>query len=220
MKRHSRPYGCTFPACYKNFGSRNDWKRHENSQHYLQEMWRCNVPNTSGGKCGKVAYDAGIFADHLRRVHVINEREVMSFCERWHLQANAHSCYWCGFCNDLQRQDGTEIQNAMEARYKHIGDHYDKGDFSVEDWVCVETNRAKRCSSRKGRAKRQTRMSRLDDESDLGDDGIPASQVPQENTVMPAWSSPGHPRAQGSYRNKKRKMSVDLDEDAENVSDA
>ncbi|RYP55378.1 hypothetical protein DL768_000133 [Monosporascus sp. mg162] len=39
-KRHSKPYGCTFPTCNKRFGSKNDWKRHENSQHFLLEVWR------------------------------------------------------------------------------------------------------------------------------------------------------------------------------------
>ncbi|KAL2129881.1 hypothetical protein VTI74DRAFT_7173 [Chaetomium olivicolor] len=41
QKRHLKPYSCTFPKCDKKFGSKNDWKRHENSQHFQLEIWRC-----------------------------------------------------------------------------------------------------------------------------------------------------------------------------------
>ena len=33
MKRHTRPYGCTACECDKRFGSRSDWKRHEETVH-------------------------------------------------------------------------------------------------------------------------------------------------------------------------------------------
>ena len=69
-----------------------------------------------GKKCGKLAHDAGIFAEHLRQRHrgtVRSEGDVSYHCEMMHLRANAHNCFWCGFCNNLIRQDRTEIQNAL-----------------------------------------------------------------------------------------------------------
>ncbi|RWA07760.1 hypothetical protein EKO27_g7355, partial [Xylaria grammica] len=39
-KRHEKPYGCTMPGCERRFGSKNDWKRHENTQHPMSETWR------------------------------------------------------------------------------------------------------------------------------------------------------------------------------------
>jgi hypothetical protein len=47
LKRHKRPYGCTFQNCNKCFGSKSDWKRHENSQHFQMPTWRCAVPVSS-----------------------------------------------------------------------------------------------------------------------------------------------------------------------------
>ncbi|EEH17495.1 hypothetical protein PABG_00057 [Paracoccidioides brasiliensis Pb03] len=40
-KRHYRPYGCTYPRCFKKFGSKDDWKRHENTRHFQIQCWRC-----------------------------------------------------------------------------------------------------------------------------------------------------------------------------------
>jgi hypothetical protein len=42
MKRHQKPYACTrVPGCDKRFGSKSDWKRHENDQHIQLQFWRC-----------------------------------------------------------------------------------------------------------------------------------------------------------------------------------
>lgn len=47
LKRHTRPYGCTYPNCDKRFGAKSDWKRHENSQHFQLESYRCQLPATT-----------------------------------------------------------------------------------------------------------------------------------------------------------------------------
>ncbi|WAO97128.1 C2H2-type domain-containing protein [Fusarium falciforme] len=41
LKRHARPYGCTFLKCKIDFGSKHDWKRHESGQH-CQAKKDCN----------------------------------------------------------------------------------------------------------------------------------------------------------------------------------
>ena len=39
-KRHEKPYACSFSKCGKKFGSNNDLKRHENTQHCQFERWK------------------------------------------------------------------------------------------------------------------------------------------------------------------------------------
>lgn len=45
MKRHARPWACTFLNCKKTklFGSKADWKRHEFQQHGDVEVWECRT---------------------------------------------------------------------------------------------------------------------------------------------------------------------------------
>jgi hypothetical protein len=52
MKRHDRPYGCTFSACNKTFGSKHDWKRHENSRHIFAQAGPCEEDLEGGFWCG------------------------------------------------------------------------------------------------------------------------------------------------------------------------
>ncbi|RSL71167.1 hypothetical protein CEP54_001533 [Fusarium duplospermum] len=44
LKRHAKPWSCTFFNCQINFGSKNDWKRHERRQHCQVEK-DCNRDN-------------------------------------------------------------------------------------------------------------------------------------------------------------------------------
>ena len=81
MKRHERPYGCTFLACNKTFGSKNDWKRHENSQHFHLETWRCDKEKPEGGACAKVSYRRQTFQEHLKKEHdIIDQAAVQNIC--------------------------------------------------------------------------------------------------------------------------------------------
>ena len=141
MKRHERPYGCTFPYCFKRFGSRNDWKRHESSQHFHQEMWRCPFDSADGTTCGDVFYYYDQAQEHLRMAHGVKGDEANM--QLMHMGANAHNNYWCGFCQRLIPQESTSMHhNTLEVRYKHIGDHFDK-DHHINKWICVEARRAK-----------------------------------------------------------------------------
>lgn len=144
MKRHTRPYGCTFPDCFKAFGSRNDWKRHEASQHFLHDMWKCTLSGPSGQRCGVISWDPRQLTDHLEQNHqmTLGDTRVRECCEAMHLGANASRRFFCGFCNAFVQQRPEDLHNALEARCKHIGDHYDRG-FHVNDWVCIEADRPK-----------------------------------------------------------------------------
>ena len=92
--------------------------------------------------------------------------------------------FWCGFCNDLQPPPDP-LHGASEFRFKHIGDHYDKGGAKIDDWVCLEANRRKaeiigpfRRSETGRKVKGENRFldgGELEEDSDLGEDGIPVT---------------------------------------------
>lgn len=221
MKRHTRPYGCTFPGCSKRFGSRNDWKRHENSQHFLQEMWRCEKKRQDGTKCGKLVHNEDIFAHHLERKHGIPIKSDQSEtdCKSMHLGREGHHHFWCGFCDGLIKQPNNGQQGAWDVRFKHIGDHFDKENKHIENWIDVEENKKKGLITERDRKKKKLRYrnGRFDDDSDLGEDGIP-SFVPEYNTAPVSHSPAGKSAATGGYTFNKKRMDIG-DADADAVSD-
>ncbi|KAK0888932.1 hypothetical protein LTR02_015873 [Friedmanniomyces endolithicus] len=237
MKRHTRPYGCTFPSCFKEFGSRNDWKRHEESQHSLQEMWKCMFSTPSGTRCTTISYDSTHFTNHLRQNHpdTLTNNPLPLLSETMHLGAKAHRRYFCGFCNSLIEQNPLDFLNAAEARYKHIGDHYDQDSRHVNDWVCSEANKAKGLLSAEERKRAKASSSSAarpswrvasedeDEDSDLGESGIPlllpegrgggglGAAFPYSPAV---YGAAGVGAAQGGKLGKRRRLSSDLIADA------
>ncbi|KAG7288622.1 hypothetical protein NEMBOFW57_004976 [Staphylotrichum longicolle] len=117
QKRHEKPYACTFAKCDRRFGSKNDWKRHENSQHVQLEIWRCTemtsitttTTMTPGDQiqrqqqqkqeCGKVCHRLESLKAHLEKAHAIHDPAVLdrklADCR---MGRNFESRFWCGFC--------------------------------------------------------------------------------------------------------------------------
>ncbi|EHY53942.1 uncharacterized protein HMPREF1120_02122 [Exophiala dermatitidis NIH/UT8656] len=128
MARHDKPYGCTWDGCTKTFGSKNDWKRHEQSQHQHPECWYC--PD-----CNKVFfYNAEVFMQHMREEHPTYLAQEDDGAGYFQIAANYQGQYWCGFCNDIIRQDEHGGQ-AVTARFNHIADHFKKENRSSKDWI-------------------------------------------------------------------------------------
>ncbi|KAL8392058.1 hypothetical protein RB595_002312 [Gaeumannomyces hyphopodioides] len=134
MKRHDRPYGCTFKSCSKRFGSKSDWKRHENSQHSPVDVWKCDEyakspPGRSHNeqRCGKVCYRRETFKAHLHKEHgfdvsIGNANRInakLASCRRG--EQDCESAFWCGFC--LRRIDGTQKDGRGTERFNHIDAH-------------------------------------------------------------------------------------------------
>ena len=147
MKRHERPYGCTFLTCNKTFGSKNDWKRHENSQHFHLETWRCAEQKPEGGACAKVCYRRLSFQEHLKKEHDIsNDDNIKAKLEACRIGRNGQERFWCGFCNKLVelRRKGSE---AWTERFDHIDDHFmGRHNFSkqsIQDWIPVDSDKPK-----------------------------------------------------------------------------
>lgn len=160
MKRHMKPYGCTFESCRKTFGSKNDWKRHENSQHFHLETWRCSLPHSSisslppsqsgpslpseAPTCAKVCYRRLSFLEHLKSSHsdffkAVDEKEINKKVDECRIGRNCQARFWCGFCKklvDLKRKG----LDAWNERFDHVDNHFmGRGveEKRIEDWVPV-----------------------------------------------------------------------------------
>ncbi|KAK2759113.1 hypothetical protein FQN54_003212 [Arachnomyces sp. PD_36] len=137
MKRHDRPYQCTFPNCKKNFGSKNDWKRHENSQHFQLQSWRCHIKSGRYpfAECNRLFYRKEKFIAHLDRRHEVKqEQKVSAYLKRDEIGRNGQSRFWCGFCRQIipLKHRGMDAWNE---RFNHIDDrHFSKGE-RMEAWL-------------------------------------------------------------------------------------
>jgi len=147
MKRHERPYGCTFLACNKTFGSKNDWKRHENSQHFHLETWRCDKEKPEGGACAKVSYRRQTFQEHLKKEHdIIDQAAVQNKVEACRIGRNCQARFWCGFCVSL-----VDLKNqsfaAWTERFDHIDNHFmgrhGLKKQSIQNWIPVDSDKSR-----------------------------------------------------------------------------
>ncbi|KAI3326213.1 hypothetical protein HD806DRAFT_552516 [Xylariaceae sp. AK1471] len=139
-KRHEKPYGCTMPECDKRFGSKNDWKRHENTQHFMLEMWRCderkdgNVPEA----CEKVSYRREIFRNHLEKDHHIADQNILEAkLEKCRVGRNCEARFWCGFCQKIVEIKQKGVQ-AWAERFDHIDEHFsgrnNRAQKEISEW--------------------------------------------------------------------------------------
>ena len=135
-KRHTRPYGCTFAGCSKAFGSKNDWKRHENTRHYQIETWRCHETSSESriNQCAKLFYRREQFQAHLKDGHGINDDDLIrDKCRKYRIGRNGQSGFWCGFCKNIVtlKQKGLA---AWDERFNHIDEHYSKQKQRIDQW--------------------------------------------------------------------------------------
>lgn len=135
-KRHTRPYGCTFAGCSKAFGSKNDWKRHENTRHYQIESWRCHEksPGSRINQCAKIFYRREQFQAHLKDGHAISDDEVIrDKCKKYRIGRNGQIGFWCGFCKKIVALKEKGLA-AWDERFNHIDEHYSKQKQRIDEW--------------------------------------------------------------------------------------
>lgn len=144
MKRHEKPYGCTYPKCHKRFGAKSDWKRHENSQHFQLEAFRCCQSLPTGDVCGEHFFRIDPFKKHLESQHKMESKEDRDTeAKRRRIGKNCQQQFWCGFHGDIVELK--EKRNAAwDERFDHIAHHFEKEKRSIETWVCAEENRTKK----------------------------------------------------------------------------
>jgi hypothetical protein len=89
LTRHIKPYECTQPGCEGVFGSKNDWVRHEKSQHFRLEFWICPLKDLDANKdhyavkylsskCSTIFFRKESLQQHLRGRHQENLNVVMA----------------------------------------------------------------------------------------------------------------------------------------------
>ncbi|KAF2088130.1 hypothetical protein K490DRAFT_64804 [Saccharata proteae CBS 121410] len=145
IKRHTKPYGCTFPKCMKKFGSKNDWKRHENSQHFQLEIWRCGLSSSCSSNappCAELFYHKDVFNAHLKGApHNLGPDERAHEVKIRRIGRNSQSRFWCGFCQKILPLEKKGV-DAWDERFDHIDEHFKTE--KIEDWLCIESNVAKK----------------------------------------------------------------------------
>jgi len=144
IKRHTRPFGCTFHKCHKSFGSKNDWKRHENSQHFQIEMFRCQISDLSKryGVCAKIFYARSAFEEHLKDGHKISDDRLFTdHVQEGRIGRGNQGRFWCGFCRKILPLQEQGVPG-WDERFNHIDGHFKQGN-SVDAWVDAETNQTK-----------------------------------------------------------------------------
>lgn len=123
--RHTKPYGCTYPGCYKDFGSKADWKRHEVTQHFQPESYRCSLPRERHPECALVFRKAVDFEFHLQQIHRYQLRASNNDLIKQHQKTNMigqnyQGQFWCGFCRKIVSLEGSSGADAWKKRFDHI----------------------------------------------------------------------------------------------------
>ncbi|KAL4913154.1 hypothetical protein BDW62DRAFT_205802 [Aspergillus aurantiobrunneus] len=170
-KRHERPYGCTFYWCDKTFGSKADWKRHEQSQHFGVQSWQCMLPDIAQGSalCAHMFNQQDAYVQHLKEQHRVDDREVQASIRKNRRGWNGEPQFWCGFCQkDIHlRGDGLVTWNQ---RFNHIDiEHFKKGE-RIANWFLPSghalKDRDRNCTRGKGDGLDGEDELNMDDDSD------------------------------------------------------
>lgn len=127
------------------FGSKNDWKRHENSQHIQDEIWRCTeepIDRPGQQECGKVCYRRESLKSHLTKDHGIHDLVTLDKkLAECRMGRNFESRFWCGFCQKTIEPTGRGGPVHSE-RFDHIENHYNGRDglakVDINDWKHIE----------------------------------------------------------------------------------
>ncbi len=187
LKRHHRPYGCTFSKCYERFGSKYDWKRHENSQHFQHECWKCVMcSNNSTAKmrlgptsssCAQLFYKRDFYTTHLQTVHSASSGTIRDHLRMQRIGRNCQSSFWCGFCEKIIVLQKKGLEGADE-RFNHIDEHFKKK-RDPWSWVDMDGNMVKGQQQGVDRDKEEE-----EDVADvLGGDGISGLGVRREENI-------------------------------------
>ena len=147
MNRHLKPFGCTQDGCNKVFGSKSDWKIHENTKHHQLECWKCNITKASGTDagsiCGKRFFRKWDFINHLKALHrnigdhVQYQIVVDCHIPKYHEGAfwSGFRPFWCGFCKKAVKLH-PEVDTAWNLRFDHIARHFEEDNLRVKDaWI-------------------------------------------------------------------------------------
>ncbi|KIW48073.1 hypothetical protein, variant [Exophiala oligosperma] len=209
MQRHERPFGCTYDQCNKTFGSKNDWKRHEQSQHEQQECWRCL-------KCRKVIYHGqNHYVEHMRQVHCIDRIDGTEHSPgNRRIARNHQGRFWCGFCKTIIAVTPDLVGvDAITYRFNHVSDHFVKDKMNIKSWVELDAggkNKGSLIESSTNSTHDTPQEADEDEEGDKGDKGE------GEDTIMTSSysesDSPESSYLQGGSSHEKQTSQLTLAE--------
>ncbi|KAH6674415.1 hypothetical protein B0J14DRAFT_40371 [Halenospora varia] len=155
---HTRAFICVFAfaGCPSTFASKNEWKRHVQSQHLNLSAWVCDL-----GACGKTNGKTqtrgsefnrkDLFTQHLRRMHAPFSvkrqnkkisaweeqlKELQTSCLIVKRQAPMRLSCPVQNCNVLFEGAGT-----WDDRMEHVGKHLEKAAVSGNNKIVVEQER-------------------------------------------------------------------------------
>ena len=149
ISRHLRKYGCTFDHCYKRFGTKWEWKRHEHNQHVQLDEWRCRQQD-----CDEPSDDRNAFITHLKQHRLRDVETELAQCA---LAKKWLGSFWCGFCSRIIPSEAEFGAPMDEERYNHISRHIDGPEKrNIDDWIEL-----------KGRGKTKSKQKDFDREGDL-----------------------------------------------------
>ena len=136
-KRHSRPYFCTWSDCMsgRTFGSKADWKRHENILHFRHQTYHCqelslHVP---GEECGKPFQRAEPYATHLRKDHGIGTEDYIQQKLGEKDTESPPPDFWCGYCRETIPIP-TDSDEPRNERFDHIEKHFLEN-MTIDRWL-------------------------------------------------------------------------------------
>lgn len=200
MKRHTRPYGCTFPNCTKTFGSKNDWRRHETSQHYQHETWRCDE-KTNGASCTKVFFSADMVRNHLTKVHNVTDLDAIERkIDARRMGASNQGRFWCGFCEKILDLDRKGV-DAWTERFNHIDAH-----FIGKNGLTKQPIAQWKAADPEGELLQQEALAKTKSSDEAGRESSDDSSPSSSNTSSSTQDIPGVPtNAEAGPATQKRK---------------
>lgn len=212
-KRHDKNFGCTFDECYSKFGTKWEWKRHEQNQHLQNEAWRCCY-NDGVPECQKLFSDLKVFGEHLvehfdKSKKNVTSEEFANKVEECHLPQKWLGSYWCGFCRRIVRSEKKFGRDMDDERVEHIADHVHQ-DFKSSDWVELAaggltkgqmkvlkdaSSKSESLSSRTPSSRRPSRQETEEEEGEGDDsDGSEAAYVDNSDSrAEPQQPTPARP---------------------------
>lgn len=170
-KRHDKRYGCTFDHCYKRFGTKWEWKRHEHDQHVQLESWRCRKKGHSPGQCcAQLFNDKNDFSIHIQSQHGIVGDSIAQEIDACRLAKKWLGSFWCGFCIKIIKSTAPFGPEMDKERNEHVSKHIELHDDSSQEhdmWEWIEL-------AGKGRTKEQMKKADANASLKHNDKAIPS----------------------------------------------
>ena len=159
VKRHTKPYGCIIDGCFKRFGSKNDWKRHEGIHPHQKECYRCDgLHRCQGTYCFKVFYRGeDSYREHLDECGVT---DIDATVQARKVPGNHQRRFWCGFCNDII-ESGLTGHDAANFRLGHIDEHFQKEDGEICNGAWIELGAENKTKEQISQAQHEQKLQQM-----------------------------------------------------------